>query len=821
MKIFAVESELINNGDFEKGVPAGLVLNNASIVKEDGPAGSNALKIAGKKSSALIKGIKTSPGQRYKLSYIAKAGDKILTNTGFQYFRVFVSWEGADQKNGTEWQDTSTNYQNKELIFCAPRINFWKGMDITCELDDEGSLLLDNFKIEMLPPEKLSDAKITLNKPFYRNIIYDSDPVAEISGSILVDDKVTSAEVIFSGKNSSLAIFEKKYSNIKGSFNFSIPAENLKNGKFILSVTPYDKDRIALGKAQTHIWKLAESPVEIIYKNDLNCYINGKIFYPIVFLSCINIGISNDVLKLIFYNARKNGVNVFLLYPPFNSAKAKDLLRMLNAAKEFDCKIILALGNATPFDKESFKKWQHETLNKIRPEVLAHEALFGYLFTDEPMWKGVPLENLTASYDFIKGIDPYRPIWINEAPRGTVKDLSEYSAAADIWGVDIYPVPAPNSHSSLDDKGLTSAGKYTRLFRDSVNGRKPVWMILQGFSWHTLGGAAKKPKAYPDKSQTTFMAFDCLVNGAQTICYWGMNYIDEASFWNVLFDTTKKLSALSGVVTLPESGTVKCASPTIKFSAKEKDGKIYIIAVNESDKEADAGFDLPFRISSMRVVFENREILCSDGWFTDKFAPYASHVYASGELPEALIKQIPTNEEMDKKTSPFDEKYRCGRYSGKAQWIWFPGKNMEPLSMVAFCKEFNIGEIPAKAEILITADDNYVLYLNGRKIGKDSGDSWEIAEIYDIKPFLKKGTNTVYVEAADAGIAPCAFLAGISLLDSKGNKRNILSDSSWQVMEIKKFSGHADSPVKGRNAGKIADYGKGPWGSNLRFRAKQ
>ena len=818
--LFAAESKLIANGDFESGSPKGLLLNNASIVNEGGAAGPKALKLEGKNSTAVIKGIKTSPGQRYKLSYQAKAGDKILTNTTFQYFKLYVSWEGADQKNGVEWQDTWQNsYQNKELVFTAPKIDFPKGMTITCELNDAGSLLLDDLKIEALPPEKLPDVSISVNKPFFRNTIYSSDPVSEITGSVAANENVSNAELKLSEQGGNV-IFEKKFSNIKGLFNFSIPAEDLENSKYILSITPFAKDGKVLDKVETPLWKLEKSPMEVVYKSDLNCYINGKLFYPVVSwrTSCIGAGIPSDDMRQAFYLARKNGINTFLLNP----GRVKDSLALLDAAKEFDCKVVFYIGNTNRTDKESLKRWKHELLNKIRPEILAHDAFFGYFLTDEPMWRGVQLENLMLSYNFIKEIDPYRPIWINEAPRGTVKDLAEYSAAADIWGVDIYPIPAPNGHSSLDDKGITSVGKYTRIFRDSVNGRKPVWMALQGFSW---GSFSKKPKVYPDKSQSDFMAFDCIVNGAQSISYWGMTYIDEPSFWDTIFNTTGKLAALSGVITLPDASaeTVKCNNSAIKLSAKVKEGNIYIIAVNESDKEVDVKFSGAFETPSVKVVFENREIACSKG-FTDKFPAYGYHVYATDDLPEPVVKPLPSDEEMDKAPSVFKEyasgKKNAAKYTGKAQWIWFPGKNTVAFSTVALRKEFNLDEIPPKAEMIITADDTYVLYINGKKVGQDCGDGWEVAEIYDIKPFLKKGNNTIYVEAADAGTAPCAFITDISLLDSKGNKSNILSDSSWQVKEIEDFSKQPDFSFKGIDAAKIVDYGKGPWSSNLLIRVK-
>lgn len=817
---------LISNGDFENGLPAGLTMNNANIVTE---GNSKVLSLSGEKAKAVINLIKLEPGQRYKLSYMAKSGEKVLSSTGFQYFRVYVSWIGAEQKNGLDWIDTSPNsYQKKELIFTAPKINF--PMTLTCELNDAGSLFIDNINIEQLPPEKVPDIKVTIKKPFFRNTIYSSDPVSEINGSIWLSEKAVGAEVKLISINSSKVLYQKKHPDIKGEFDFNIPAETLEYGKYLLQVVAFRKDGTELDKTETQIHKLQKSSNEVIYKNDMNCYINGKLFYPVMFwdLHGISVGMSSDELRTVFYHVTRNGVNLILLK---SDGTTKETLKVLDIAKEFNAKIFLFIKkfpiDTNNMEDKVFTKWKHDTLNKLSPEVIGHEATFGYLLIDEPMWKGIPLKNIITAYDFVRKTDPYRPIWINEAPRGTVKDLGEYSNAADIWGVDIYPVPAPNSHSSLEDKGLTSVGKYTQIFCESVNYRKPILMALQGFSWHSF---SKKPKIYPDIQQTKFMAFDCIVNGAQSISYWGMPYIDDPKFFSVMFDTTKRLSELSGVITLPNTpaGTVKADSPEIKFLTKENDGEIYIIAVNESDKDVDVKFSGKFKTPSVKVVFENREITFSEGGFSDKFKAYDVHIYASADIPASLTNLPAFNEELEKKVPVFikhaTQKTNESKYNGKAEWIWYPGKNTEALSSVAFRKDFEITEIPEKAEIIITADDNYALYINGTKVGEDYGLSeggWESAEKYNITKLLKNGINTIYAESSDAGQPPCGFLAELTLKTKDGTKKQIITDSSWEVALIKEIKKEkSNEEFKGVNAEKITDYGKGPWGNNLTVTVK-
>lgn len=133
-------------------------------------------------------------------------------------------------------------------------------------------------------------------------------------------------------------------------------------------------------------------------------------------------------------------------------------------------------------DSAHFERWDR-MYRKGMQKYLKHPSLIGYCNTDEPAWRGVASAPVVEAYEYIRKIDPYRPVMLNEAPRGKIADLRSYAAACDTYGVDIYPVPSPNPHSGLDDKTMTCVGRYADLCREVVRDRKPVWMTLQGFAW--------------------------------------------------------------------------------------------------------------------------------------------------------------------------------------------------------------------------------------------------------------------------------------------------------------------------------------------------
>ncbi|GEM_PF-2238684 len=118
---------------------------------------------------------------------------------------------------------------------------------------------------------------------------------------------------------------------------------------------------------------------------------------------------------------------------------------------------------------------------------------------DEPAWQGVSrdYELLEIGYGIVRTHDTYfsepHPIWINHACRGTQAHpdsfelLRPYFTCADVFSMDIYPVPASYDHSILPNKTLSCVGEHVDILIDllSQDGRqqKPAWMVLQGFSW--------------------------------------------------------------------------------------------------------------------------------------------------------------------------------------------------------------------------------------------------------------------------------------------------------------------------------------------------
>lgn len=138
-----------------------------------------------------------------------------------------------------------------------------------------------------------------------------------------------------------------------------------------------------------------------------------------------------------------------------------------------------------------------------------------------------------------------RPVWINEAQRSDVRYCRRYMDWIDITGCDIYPV-------SERSREITRVGISTERWKMIGRG-KPVYMVIQGFSWHELGDYyGHKKAAYPTFTESRHMAYNVITHGARGILYWGSHYLKSEPFRQSIYALTNELAALQPFLVAPE-----------------------------------------------------------------------------------------------------------------------------------------------------------------------------------------------------------------------------------------------------------------------------
>lgn len=117
--------------------------------------------------------------------------------------------------------------------------------------------------------------------------------------------------------------------------------------------------------------------------------------------------------------------------------------------------------------------------------------------------------------------------------------------------------------------------------------------------------------------------------------------------------------------------------------------------------------------------------------------------------------------------------------SAGARWIWAEGalERSEPLAFYAV-RDFELATPPAEASVRILADEAYILYVNGRRVGSGAYFSGAPLDTYPLDRLLRPGWNRVAVELRSgrgAGGLLCALFA------EDDRKPMVASDGDWRV----------------------------------------
>lgn len=129
----------------------------------------------------------------------------------------------------------------------------------------------------------------------------------------------------------------------------------------------------------------------------------------------------------------------------------------------------------------------------------------------------------------------------------------------------------------------------------------------------------------------------------------------------------------------------------------------------------------------------------------------------------------------------YGEKYETASRSGK--WIWaYENITAAPAGeRVAFKKQFEVSADLSRAILVITCDNDYTAYVNGKKVKADA--NWETIESLDVSKHLKAGTNVIFVDGGNGGAGPnpAGLYAELVMTDQDGNMIRIATDDSWQI----------------------------------------
>jgi len=158
-----------------------------------------------------------------------------------------------------------------------------------------------------------------------------------------------------------------------------------------------------------------------------------------------------------------------------------------------------------------------------------------------------------------------------------------------------------------------------------------------------------------------------------------------------------------------------------------------------------------------------------------------------------------------------------------ANWIWYPEgspASAAPTATRYFRREVDLpaDQALARANFLVTADDQWTVYVNGQEAGQSSGQTsaWTQAQQLDVTAELHPGANTIAVAATNAG-GPGSWIGRLGLEYTDGTTSGLVTDGTWKASQTGpqgwQDPGFDDSAWV--TALTVDPYGSGPWGTGV------
>ena len=250
-----------------------------------------------------------------------------------------------------------------------------------------------------------------------------------------------------------------------------------------------------------------------------------------------------------------------------------------------------------------------------------------------PMYRGkekrVRLDNvkeLNKIHRFIKKLDPDHLTFLQvehghgDREKGDwPSDMTPYRNCADVLEI------------------AARASYHQRIIPDFVKSIEEVKGILDpGKPFLVMIGASIPAAEYRTAEEIRCATYLALMHGATGIIYHMGHRGIASSFtrhWSVYPGLSREVAELFPIITEPQQGAapvITAIPESIDYCVRKYKGKVYLIAVNTSDRLVRATFSIADRSiipKRVNVLFENREIAPEGNKLTDAFTAFEPHVY--------------------------------------------------------------------------------------------------------------------------------------------------------------------------------------------------
>ncbi|WP_205474030.1 family 78 glycoside hydrolase catalytic domain [Nocardioides sp. SYSU D00038] len=159
-----------------------------------------------------------------------------------------------------------------------------------------------------------------------------------------------------------------------------------------------------------------------------------------------------------------------------------------------------------------------------------------------------------------------------------------------------------------------------------------------------------------------------------------------------------------------------------------------------------------------------------------------------------------------------------------ASWIWYPQGNPADSAPVGTRYFRRTIDLPQDAEVTkatfqLTADDSFVLHVNGTVVGRSPqvAESWRTAVDVDVTAELRPGRNVIAVRATNTQPGPSGLVGKLRLELADGTQPDLVTDASWKAhdTEVAGWEQVDFDDSAWPTALVAAGFGSGPWGGSV------
>lgn len=306
--------------------------------------------------------------------------------------------------------------------------------------------------------------------------------------------------------------------------------------------------------------------------------------------------------EALFRELQQSGMNRLVWAVATSSRTPGEIRQVLDYALQYSIDVTFWILGEWGAMGMPFEKWPEHIVKTIHA-YKDHPAIADWMVLDEPHDHD---DIVSHAVTMAKNEDPTRPVFINVTPHGL--GLRIGGLPGDVLCFDRYGF-------FFDGSTLADVGISARAAAKVASERpRPVFACIQG-----MGHDLWVPRS-PMPDEMTAQSYLALVSGASGFFYFN-GVVHAKDTWERMGEIAWEFQRLFPVVLSPEIADVKCSCQDVFFMARRLNGRMYVIAVNQSRENLNTVFTFDQTVNSCREFFAGKRIPISEHKLEITFKP--------------------------------------------------------------------------------------------------------------------------------------------------------------------------------------------------------